>query len=81
MQIASGEEEFLPGGMARITRVSSFTRRKHVKVLPITEEQFRAWRDRGVLIQDAMPNLLREDREFLMTGTTQDEWDAVFGEK
>jgi hypothetical protein len=28
-----------------------------------------------------MPDLLDEDREFLMTGATKEEWDAEFGEE
>jgi hypothetical protein len=27
-----------------------------------------------------MPNLSADDREFLMTGTTPEEWDEMFGD-
>ena len=46
--------------------------------LPITEEQLSAWKD-GTLIQDAMPKLSADEREFIMTGVTAEEWDNEFG--
>jgi hypothetical protein len=45
--------------------------------LDITKEQLFSWVD-GELIQDAMPQLSAEEREFLMTGITPAEWDSVF---
>ena len=46
--------------------------------LPITSEQFEDWQS-GRLIQHAMPNLNDEQREFLMTGITPQEWQEQFG--
>ena len=34
---------------------------------------------RGKLIQEAFPNLDADQREFLLTGYTQEEWDEIFG--
>ena len=34
----------------------------------------------GILIQDAFPNISADDREFILTGITPEEWDAHFGE-
>ena len=45
--------------------------------LDITQAQLDAWVD-GELVQNAMPELSAEEREFLMTGITPDEWDSVF---
>ena len=42
--------------------------------LDITVEQFENWQN-GMLIQDAMPNLTPDEREFLMTGILPHEWD------
>ncbi len=42
--------------------------------LDITVEQFENWQN-GMLIQDAMPNLTADEREFLMTGILPHEWD------
>ena len=37
------------------------------------------WRN-GKHIQDAMPDVSPGDREFLMTGTSPDGWDNIFGD-
>jgi len=47
-------------------------------VLNITMDQYDAWQG-GELIQNAMPNLTADEREFLMTGITPEEW-AVMSE-
>ena len=60
-----------------ITRTSRLTGKTSVMNLNITQAQLDAWVD-GTLIQDAMPQLPPEHREFLMTGITPDEWDSVF---
>ena len=41
--------------------------------LPITRAQMDAFSD-GVLVQDAFPHLTNEQREFILTGITPDEW-------
>jgi hypothetical protein len=33
----------------------------------------------GELIQNAMPHLSADDREFVKTGITGEEWDQLFG--
>ena len=33
----------------------------------------------GRLIQDVVPDLSDSDREFLMTGITNEQWDKAFG--
>jgi hypothetical protein len=48
--------------------------------IPCTLEQYGAWQD-GTLIQEAMPNLTPDEREFLITGITPWEWDEVFGDR
>ena len=45
--------------------------------LPITEQDLQAWQQ-GMLIQDACPDLSADEREFIMTGVTAEEWDAEF---
>jgi uncharacterized protein (DUF779 family) len=44
--------------------------------IPITGEQYIAWRE-GECIQDVAPTLSNSDREFILSGITQDEWDAA----
>jgi hypothetical protein len=51
---------------------------EHEMDLRITEDQMNDWHD-GTPIQEAMPHLTPDEREFLMTGTTPEEWDKMFG--
>ena len=62
-----------------ITRTSLATNKVHTLDLPITEEQITAWQN-GVLIQNAFPNLNADQREFLQTGITAEEWETLFEE-
>ena len=62
-----------------ITKVSMFSGVAHTLDIPVTQEQLDDWRG-GKLIQDAMPNLSPDEREFLMTGTTRDEWEDLVQE-
>ena len=54
----------------RRSLMSGITRTRDLDVTPA---QLRAW-DTGTLVQDAFPNLSADDREFLMTGITPEEW-------
>lgn len=60
----------------QITRKSIVSGIVRTLDIPVTEEQMQAWRG-GVLIQRAMPNLSDDQREFIMSGITADEWDTV----
>lgn len=57
----------------KITRTSRLTGNTTVMDLPITKAQLSDWVD-GSLIQDVMPQLSAEEREFIMTGITPEEW-------
>ncbi len=43
--------------------------------LPITETHLQRWRQTS--IQEAMPHLTPDEREFLLSGITKDEWDEL----
>ena len=62
----------------KITRTSKLTGITRTKEIDVTEDQLLAW-EMGKLIQDAMPQLSADDREFIKTGITGEEWDQVFG--
>ena len=62
-----------------IEKESILTGVMHKMDLPVTLEQVAEWRT-GTLIQDAMPHLNRQQREFLISGTTPDEWAEAFGD-
>lgn len=57
-------------------RVSTLTGIDRERELPVTLEQVEAWRA-GTLIQNAMPHLSVDDREWLINGTTPSEWAAL----
>lgn len=61
----------------QITRTSGFTGKVHIKDLPITQAEIYRWQG-GELIQNVWPSLSPDDREFLMTGVTAEEWEASF---
>ena len=63
-----------------ITRKSLISGNINSMSLPITEEQYTAW-EQGTLVQDAMPHLSPDEREFVMTGITPEEWAETFGEE
>ena len=63
----------------RILRTSRLTGNTSAMNIDITKAQLDAWVD-GSLIQNVMPNISADEREFIMTGITPDEWDAEFGE-
>lgn len=62
----------------KITRTSSLTGVTRTKDIDVTMEQILSW-EMGELIQNAMPNLSADDREFIKTGITGEEWDQLFG--
>lgn len=61
-----------------ITRKSLFSGVTRTIDLPITSEQLMRW-DNGECIQNAFPHLDADQREFLLTGATKEEWDEMFG--
>lgn len=61
----------------QITRVSSLTDITQTKDIDVTQEQIDKWQA-GMHIQNAMPHLSSEDREFIMSGITPEEWNMAF---
>ena len=48
--------------------------------LPVDPEMLQKWERGEILIQNAFPHLTPDQREFIMTGSTADEWDAAFAD-
>jgi len=46
-------------------------------ILTVDAQSLMEWK-RGQLIQEAFPQLSKDEREILMTGYTPAEWDALF---
>ena len=60
----------------QVTRKSLISGVAHTMDLAGTNNQLRRWRA-GELIQNVMPHLTSEEREFLISGSMPDEWDEV----
>lgn len=65
----------------KITRISPLTRETNEREIPCTEEQYNLWWMGGGHIQDIMPNVSAEDREFIMTGYTPEDWNTLFNDE
>lgn len=63
----------------KITKKSILTGVMTTLDIDVTPAQLTIWKA-GALIQNVMPNLSTDDREFLMTGITKEEWNKTFGE-
>ena len=48
--------------------------------LPVTQEQFARY-ESGWYVQDAFPHLSDDEREFIISGVTAEEWSNTFGEE
>ena len=62
-----------------VERKSPMTGKPVTMEIDVTEEQLADW-DSGMLIQKAMPNLTADEREFILTGLTAEEWDEVMSD-
>jgi len=62
-----------------ITRTSVFGVQR-TKDLNVTQEQYNAWKS-GVYAQDAFPHLDAADREFIISGNTDEDWDIMFADE
>ena len=68
--------------MIQVTRQSVITKKINTMELPITQENLDTYETVGdILIQDAFPNLNAEQREFILSGITPQEWNDTFGEE
>jgi len=63
-----------------VTKKSALSGIVRTRDLPISEEQLEKWKLGQGLIQDIFSNLSAPDREFIMTGITEEEWDEAFEE-
>ena len=61
-----------------VTRTSKWSGVTRSMELDVTEQEFINWRN-GELVQNAFPNLTASEREFIISGMTDEEWDEAFG--
>ena len=57
----------------KITRQSMFSGKVRTLDLDISQFGYDQWMS-GKLIQEALPNLSTDEREFLISGVTSEEW-------
>lgn len=62
-----------------ITKTSTMTGLTNTMELDITQQQIEQW-EGGMLIQNAMPNLTLDEREFIISGITSSEWSVAYGD-
>lgn len=55
-------------------RKSQLTGKSHSREIAMTPEQYQRYRYGGEYIQDILPDLSADDREFLISGITPEEW-------
>ena len=63
--------------MVPVTRTSPLTGKRNTMALDVTVSDYEAWIG-GKLAQDAFPHLNAEEREFLKTGYTPEDWAVMF---
>lgn len=61
----------------KITRISPLTKTERTIEIAVTHQQIEDWKN-GALIQNAMPNLTPDEREFIKTGITASDWGILF---
>jgi hypothetical protein len=61
----------------RTSKVSGITRTFD---LPVSVEQMERFESGRETIQDIFPHLTADEREFIKSGITAQEWDQLFGE-
>lgn len=67
----------------KVTKASQLSGIEHTLDLNITSEELMRVENRFYtkeLIQNIVPQLTMGEREFLMTGITEEEWNRTFGE-
>jgi len=63
----------------RILRKSALTGNVNTMDINVTDEQFTKYLGSNECIQNVLPDLSVDEREFLISGITQDEWNKAFG--
>lgn len=60
-----------------ITRTSLATGITRTMDLPVNEQQLIIYATTSALVQDVFPQLSDDEREFLVSGMTKEEWDEI----
>ena len=63
----------------KVKRISPFSGITHTMDLDVTVNQLISW-EKGELIHNVFPHLTPDEREFIKTGITPDDWNTMFGD-
>ena len=63
----------------KVTRTSQITGKTHTMDMNVTIEQMNRYYTGRELLQNVFPDLPREEREFIKSGITPQEWKETFG--
>lgn len=71
-----------PNGGTDVTCINMVTSKPVTMTLPIDPTMLIEWHNSKTLkIQDAFPHLTSAQREFLLTGMSEEEWNDLFTEE
>jgi len=62
-----------------ITRTSPITGRQNTLDLDISTDSLLKWQSGLLLVQEAFPVLTADEREFLISGCTKEDWETLYG--
>ena len=63
----------------KVEKKSGISGKNNVMEIAFDYEHFMQWHVDGKPIQKALPYLTPDEREFMMTGITPEEWEETFG--
>ncbi len=63
-----------------ITNKSKVSGKVRTMELDVTEAQLTRYNSGRFTLQDCFPNLSADEREFIKSGITADEWEETFGQ-
>lgn len=64
-----------------VKRKSVFSGVERTRDIPVNPEDYKLWEQGYSSIDEAMPYLNSEDREFILSGMTAQEWQNAFSEE
>ena len=74
-------ESTQPNGDLQIQDYCRVNGKSHTVTIPKSDVKgYHQWRNRDGLIQDCIPNVSKDDREFLISGTSPKGWEELFGD-
>ncbi len=82
LTLVTGKEINRDPSKTYFTKKSPLTQVVHTAEFNMDHKEFtaryNAWASRSALIQHAFDNLNEDEREFIMTGYTPDDWNRMF---